>query len=432
MMTQENLERRLDLLLRTGQLLMESAADTSRTMRTMKRVATYLGLPLDGLHIYIVYNMLMVNLSDGALSYTKFQRVAKHGVNLDTLRQVSHLSCEALRMHFQTDRYEQELDYIARQKRNYTPWQVAVGGGLACGGFCIQFGCDWTAFFYAALAAIIGLRLRMFLNEKGSNAYINIGIAAFVSTLIAWMFSWLSCSAQTCSWLSSILVSSTPWHPLLACALFIVPGVPLINFVNDMLSGYTQVGMTRAVNTLVMLLAMAFGIAFAIQVCGIDNFVKDLPMTPHHNYNEYMLAAAISAIGFSMIFNTPRQLMWAVALGGIISVCTRNFVNLGPSSGNIGLDQGLVVGSFAGSAVVSIICCALVRKLHTPHQLLSIPSVIPMIPGVLMYRALFAFINIHGVEGEVNTAMYNAIQASLIILFIALGVAIPNIFFRRK
>ena len=85
-MTQENLERRLDLLLRTGQLLMESAADTSRTMRTMKRVATYLGLPLDGLHIYIVYNMLMVNLSDGALSYTKFQRVAKHGVNLGHLR----------------------------------------------------------------------------------------------------------------------------------------------------------------------------------------------------------------------------------------------------------------------------------------------------------------------------------------------------------
>jgi uncharacterized membrane protein YjjB (DUF3815 family) len=81
--------------------------------------------------------------------------------------------------------------------------------------------------------------------------------------------------------------------------------------------------------------------------------------------------------------------------------------------------------------VVSIICCALVRRLHTPHQLLSIPSVIPMIPGVLMYRALFAFINMHGIEGEVTVAMNNAIQASLTILFIALGVAIPNIFFRR-
>ena len=431
MMNQTNLQRRLDLLLRTGCLLMESAADTSRTMRTMKRVASYLGLPLDRLHIYIVYNMLMVNLSNAERSFTKFQRVERHGVNLDTLRQVSHLSCRALREHYQLERYEQELDYIARRKRNYTPWQVAVGGGLACGGFCIQFGCDWTAFFYAAIAAILGLRLRMYLNTTGSNTYVNIGIAAFVSTLLAWGFSWLSACAQSSSWLPQLLVSATPWHPLLACALFIVPGVPLINFVSDMLTGFTQVGMTRAVNTLMMLLAMAFGIAFAIQVCGIDNFAKDLPMTPHHAYDEYMLAAAISAIGFSMIFNTPRHLMWAVALGGIISVCTRNFVNLGPSSGNIGLDQGLVVGSFVGSAVVSIICCALVHRLHTPHQLLSIPSVIPMIPGVLMYRALFAFIHMHGVEGEVTVAMNNAIQASLTILFIALGVAIPNIFFRH-
>ena len=427
----DNLRQRLDLLLRTGCLLMESAADTSRTMRTMKRVAAYLGLPLDRLHIYIVYNMLMVNLADGERSYTRFQRVEKHGVNLDTLMQVSHLSCEAQRMQYPLHRYEQELNFIAHQKRNYSPWQVAVGGGLACGGFCIQFGCDWTAFFYAAFAAIMGLRLRMYLNEKGSNAYVNIGIAAFVSTLLAWACSVLSAYAAASSWLPAVLVSSTPWHPLLACALFIVPGVPLINFVSDMLSGYTQVGMTRAVNTLMMLLAMAFGIAFAIQVCGIDNFAKNLPMTPHHNYHEYMLAAAISAIGFSTIFNTPRQLMWVVALGGIISVCTRNFVNLGPSNGNIGLDQGLVVGSFVGSAVVSIICCVLIRKIHTPHQLISIPSVIPMIPGVLMYRALFAFINMHGVEGEVTVAMNNAIQASLTILFIALGVAIPNVFFRR-
>lgn len=217
----------------------------------------------------------------------------------------------------------------------------------------------------------------------------------------------------------------------MACALFIVPGMPLINFVSDMLSGYTQVGITRAVNTLLILAAMAFGISFAIQVCGIDNFVHDLSMTPHHAYNEYMLAAAISAVGFSMIFNVPRHLLWIVALGGIVSVCTRNLVSLGPSSGNIGLDLGPVVGSFVGSALISVVCCTLIHRLHTPHQCLSIPSVIPMIPGVLMYRALFALIDMHGVVGEVTVAAANGIRASLIILCIALGVAIPNIFFRR-
>ena len=99
--------------------------------------------------------------------------------------------------------------------------------------------------------------------------------------------------------------------------------------------------------------------------------------------------------------------------------------------GNIGLDCGLIIGSFVGSALISIICTKAMHWFHTPHHCLSIPSVIPMIPGVLMYRALFAIIDMHGVVGEVTVAMNNGIRASLIILFIAIGVAIPNIFVRR-
>lgn len=110
---------------------------------------------------------------------------------------------------------------------------------------------------------------------------------------------------------------------MMACTLFIVPGVPMINFVSDMLSDYVQVGLTRAVTTLMIVLAMAFGIAFAIQICGIDNFVKNLSMTPHHNYFTYAAAAAISAMGFATIYNVPKRILPALALGGIIAVCTK-------------------------------------------------------------------------------------------------------------
>ena len=41
------LRRKLDLLLRTGKLLMESAADTNRIERNMKRVAAFMGIPED-------------------------------------------------------------------------------------------------------------------------------------------------------------------------------------------------------------------------------------------------------------------------------------------------------------------------------------------------------------------------------------------------
>ncbi len=421
LLTSEQLLRhKLDLLLRTGKLLVESAADTNRIMRNMNRVAAFLGLPEEHLHIYVTYSMLMVNLSDGEHSFSKFQRCEKHGINMTAIEAVSKLSWRAIREDYSIDRYEEELDKIRSRKRNYTPWQVAIGTGLACGGFCIQFGCDWIAFVYASVAAMLGFRLRAVLNEKGMNHYMSIAIAAFVSTLIAWSSIFLP------DW------TSTPYHPLLACALFIVPGVPLINFVDDMLDNYIQVGLTRAINTLLMIAAMSFGIALFLKVCGMDvtEFTK-ISMTPHNNYWSYAAAAAISAMGFSMIFNLPRRLLWVVAIGGIIAVCTRNFVNLGPSNDNVGLDLGLTIGSLVGSALVSLIAVKAVHWFHTPNHCLSIPSVIPMIPGVLMYRALVAFIGMNGVVGEVTNAVKFGVGSALATLCIALGVAIPNIFARR-
>lgn len=52
-MSDAELNRKLDILLKTGCLLMESLADTSRVLRNMKRVAAYLGFHEQNLHISI-------------------------------------------------------------------------------------------------------------------------------------------------------------------------------------------------------------------------------------------------------------------------------------------------------------------------------------------------------------------------------------------
>ncbi len=418
---EQQIRHRLNLLLRTGQLLVESAADTNRIVRNMKRTAAFLGLPEENLHIFVQYNMLMVNLSDNGHSFTKFQRCDKHGINMTTISLVSKLSWRAIREDYSIDQYAEELEAIAKRPRNYTADQVAVGTGFACGGFCIQFGCDWIAFLYASIAAAIGMRLKGLLVEKGINTYMAIGASAFVSTVLAWASTYLPGG-----W------TSTPLHPLLACALFIVPGVPLINFVDDMLDNYIQVGLTRAINTFLMVVAMSFGIAFFLKMVNFDlKAFASIPMIPHNTYWSYAAAAAISAMGFSMIFNIPRRLLWVVAIGGIIAVCTRNFVNLGPSNNNVGLDMGLAIGSLAGSALVSVIAVKAVHWVHAPNHVLSIPSVIPMVPGVLMYRALVSLIEMNGVVGELTDAMKFGMASAITIMCIALGVAVPNVFARR-
>lgn len=143
------LRRKLDLLLRTGKLLVESAADTNRVDRNMKRVAAFLGIPEDKLHLDIRWSMIMVNVSDEAHSFSKFQKCEKHGVNMTTITEISKLSWRAIEQDYSLDRYEEELERISRQPRNYRPYIVAIGAGFACGGFCKLFGGDWIAFLFA-------------------------------------------------------------------------------------------------------------------------------------------------------------------------------------------------------------------------------------------------------------------------------------------
>ena len=128
--SEAELRRKLDLLLRTGSILMESAADTSRIMRTMKRAAAFLGLDEKYLHLYINWNVLMVNYSDEEHSFSKFQRCEKHGINLTSISMISKLTWRAIKEDYSLDQYEAALNEVKATPRSFTPWQVAIGGGV--------------------------------------------------------------------------------------------------------------------------------------------------------------------------------------------------------------------------------------------------------------------------------------------------------------
>lgn len=408
--TYNQIGRKMELLLQTGQTLMENGANSSRIARLMKRVAIYMNIPEEKLHIHITYTTIMANVSDGNHSITKFQKCYKHGVNMTVISAISKLSIRAFEKNYSLEEFGRQLNGIQGRGRLYTPASVTAGAGIACGAFCLLFGCDWPAFFYTAVCAMVGFQVRHYCNHMNLNPYAGIFIAAFVSTCLAF--------------LAHYLPSSTPWHPMLACALFIVPGIPLINAVDDLLENFITAGMTRAMNTLLMVGSMSFGIVSAIKICQVEDFTA-LSMEPQGSYFGFAIAAAMAAAGFSTIFNAPWRLVLMIALGGVISVCIRNFVAFD-------LGMGMGIASFAGAMAVSIISLKAVQWLRVPKHVLVIPSVIPMIPGVLMYRTLFGIININELDGQaLMQALQSGVNATLIVLGITLGVAIPKIFARK-
>lgn len=403
---------KLHLLLSTGQLLMSSGADTSRIVRDMTRVAAYMGIPWNMIHLHITYTTLMLNISDDEHSYTSFRKCKTHGINMTTISAVSKLTWRAMEEKYTLWKYDSELEKIRCRQRFYSPLVTALGAGFACGGFCKLFGCDWLAFFYTAICAAIGFGVRRQCNKWGINQYGSIAIAAFIATFLAYLTHWLPGSA-------------TPWHPMLASTLFIVPGIPLINAVDDLLNNFIISGTTRGLDTVLTGGGMTFGIITAINLCHMTDFTS-LSTVPNSSFLVYALAAGIAAVGFSMIFNVPPRLLFVAAIGGAIAVCLRNYITL-----QLGYSQ--MIGSFFGAAVVGLIGLKAMHWVHTPFHVLAVPSVIPMIPGVLLYRFLLGIINIGNIEPlALLKAVQNGIEAILIIVGIAVGATIPNIVAHKR
>ena len=402
---------KLHLLLQTGQLLMENGADSDRTVRDMMRAAAFMGIPKDQIHQHVMYTTLMLNVNDDEHTYTEFRKCHKHGVNMTILTAISKLTWRALEKDYTLAEYERQLQHISQMARAYTPLQTAIGAGVACGGFCMLFGGSWLDFLMTAICAFLGFQVRGICNRWGFHPYAAIAIAAFCATIGAWSLQFFT-------------GDGIAWYPLIACTLFMVPGIPLINAIDDLLNNFIVSGMTRAMNTILIVGSMTFGIVIAIRLGAVTDFTS-VDLSPHYLYLSLVAASAIASMGFSIIVNLPKKLLPLVGLGGIIAVTTRNVCVM-----DLGFSQA--AGSFLGAAIVGILALKVVHLVHVPNILLTIPSAIPMIPGVLLYRLLFALLNIDTITADqLLLGLRSGVSAIIIIIAIAIGVTIPSIFIER-
>lgn len=405
------ISKKAELILTIGQLLVEHGASMDRVVRDMKRTAAFMGIPENKFHLHVLYTTLLLNISDGLRSHTSFRKCLKHGVDMRIISDVSKLTWRALREHYTLEEFEGNLKEIASQPRYYVLWQNLLVTGIACGAYCTFFGCDFNAAIYTAICATLGKFVQIRCIHAGINEIVGVAAAAFTATVAAYF--------------AHFLPTTTQWHPIVACALFLVPGIPIINGLTDLLSTFLLSGAAQFIKSTLVVAAMTFGIVFALEIFPVVDFTN-LHMLPQSDYLTFAVAAAIGAMGFSVLFNLPPRLLLAVGIGGALSVCTRNFLVF-----ELGLTSA--IGSFAGATLISIIALKAIHWLHTPLQVLIVPAIIPLVPGVLIYRFLFAFIHFKELElQQIILAMQHGIDAVLIIFGIAVGATLPNLFAARS
>lgn len=140
--------------------------------------------------------------------------------------------------------------------------------------------------------------------------------------------------------------------------------------------------------------------------------------------------AGVAAIGFAILFNVPRRTLftiWALGfLGGLVKFTAMNF------------DFGIVFSSFFAATFVGIASVQTAHLQKSPPLIFSIPSVIPMVPGIFAYKmmlGLIALANMVSNEDYINilaNTVNNGAKTLFILISLGTGVALPMLITRKE
>ncbi|WP_306416982.1 threonine/serine exporter family protein [Fulvivirga maritima] len=136
-----------------------------------------------------------------------------------------------------------------------------------------------------------------------------------------------------------------------------------------------------------------------------------------------------AAIGFAILFNVPvrtlRYIFIIGALGGLLKTLL------------LWLGINVIVSSLGGATLAGYMGVFAAHDKHAPPMVFSIPSVIPMVPGVFAYRMMLGLIKLSIIPDEnyekvLSETISNGLNATFILLSLALGVAIPLLVTRKE
>lgn len=138
----------------------------------------------------------------------------------------------------------------------------------------------------------------------------------------------------------------------------------------------------------------------------------------------------VAAMGFSVLFNVPARTLPSVFIIGAVGGLSRLLL----------LHHGanIIIASFLGAIVIGLLSIPFAHEKHAPPLVFSIPSVIPMVPGLLAYRMMLGLIKLSGdVPPEAFTeTLYDTVSNGLKVMFVLMslagGVAVPMLITRKQ
>ena len=126
----------------------------------------------------------------------------------------------------------------------------------------------------------------------------------------------------------------------------------------------------------------------------------------------------IAAFGFTILYNIPKKVVFPASLTGAIGWTTHFFLI------NYFMTENFLA-TIVASFFIAFVSQIFARKHKKPVILFTLPGIIPLVPGGMVYNMMRSF-----VEGQTNLGVQFAINTFLTAGALALGLLINSALFQ--
>lgn len=224
--------------------MMGCGVHTSRVIRSAKRIGEAYGYVVK---ISVFQKSIILTLLDKETHehHNDVVGIPTLPISFEHNAQLSALSWKTYDEHLPLSSLKKEYKHIIEQPLIH-PFFVLMLVGIANASFCRLFGGDWWSMGIVFSATLCGMFLKNKMTSIGINHYLVFIVSAFVASLCASI---------------ALIFDTTSEIALATSVLFLVPGVPLINGVIDIVEGHVLTGFSRLIYASLLIICIATGLS---------------------------------------------------------------------------------------------------------------------------------------------------------------------------
>lgn len=238
-------------------LLSGCGATSIRIEKNTMRMAGAFGVNSE---IFIMPSHVGVSVweTDSAGAVLAQRKTRNCGISFDLNAKLSRLSWEVADDHLDLVCAAERFEQIVATKPT-GKWEVLILASLANAAFCRLFGGDWIAMMIVFVSTLSGYRLKQIMLEERRDVRLTFLCASFFSV-----------SVSAAGYVFNL--GGTPQTALATSVLYLIPGVPYINSVSDLIYRHYLCAFSRFVDAVVLTACLSAGLCAGMLIFGLKWF----------------------------------------------------------------------------------------------------------------------------------------------------------------